>query len=882
MSDFLNSQLDYIYFFYGAAFLLLIPICLFLRGRMNRQMAWTWLGWFGATHGVNEWLDLLALSLGSGPGFDLARLGILAASFVLLAEFGRASLARMGARVPGRWILAIMVGLVGLGGFAGVPGLFAATRYVLGFGGGCWAAGALFLAGKRAPLGSRQLQAAALGMTGYALACGLVPNPAPFFPAAWLNHDSFLVVTSSPIQLWRGMLAVWITMSLCLLALACLDNDQDRQFRSWFRHLLLVTLMGVAILWIGGWSLTHYLGTVADRDLRADYEHNVNVLRQLILEKMKETDHLVKFLTESPEVSPVLTEKTLKPMAKVSSLLDRCSQTLEQSICYVMDTAGLTIASSNRDRPDSFVGNFYDFRPYFQQAVQGSPGRYWALGTTSKEMGYYASSAARDPAGKIIGVAVVKRTIDEIKKIFPGRSLGLIIDPHGIVVMANHPDLVLRSLWTIPWQIQKKLVDSRQFGDGPFTPILDRQPVDGRECLIKSKRLRVLRQPGFWQDWSIVSLEPMTPIIQGRLLGISATVVLNLVLLGFLTIATIMRDSEEGFRQLFENAVDILILHDKGRIAAVNQQACRHLGYTREELLGMSLFDVEVGINKEDLITLWEQGGELTTLAGVYRRRDGSTFPAEIRAGEISYRGQNLRLVAVRDVTERKRAEEALRQSQAGYRHLASQLMTVQEAERQRLARELHDDLTQRLAVLAMETQGLELQMAIIPPAAGAAKLKEIRENLVKLSMDIHAISRQLHPSILDDLGLADAIASECASFRQHYGIMVNYQSTDLPCAVPKEIAINVYRIAQEALRNVSRHARANSVDIALLGREDALHLTIKDNGQGFDTQGKKLAGLGLASMKERASLIGGDFSVQSWPGHGTVIQVTAPLWRTA
>ena len=109
---------------------------------------------------------------------------------------------------------------------------------------------------------------------------------------------------------------------------------------------------------------------------------------------------------------------------------------------------------------------------------------------------------------------------------------------------------------------------------------------------------------------------------------------------------------------------------------------------------------------------------------------------------------------------------------------------------------------------------------------------------------------------------------------------MVNYQSNDIPREVPKEIALNIYRIAQEALRNISRHARATSVDIALLGRDDTLHLTIKDNGQGFDTQGKKMAGLGLASMKERASLIGGDFSLQSWPGNGTVIQVTAPLIR--
>jgi PAS domain S-box-containing protein len=1007
MSDFFKSQLDYILFLYGSAFLLLIPISLFLRGRMAPKMAWGWLGWFGAIHGVHEWLDLLDLSLDLGPEFDIARLGFLAISFVLLAEFGRASLARMGSWVAGRWILAIMVGLSALGGFAGVTGLFATTRYVLGFGGGCWAAGAFYLAGRSVPLGSRQLKAAALGMLGYALATGLVPNPAPFFPAAWLNIDSFLQVTGFPIQLCRGVLAVWIFVSLSFLAQAYLNIKRERQFRSWFRYLLHTTLTGLAILWIGGWFLTQYFGQVAERNMRDDFDHNVKVVRQVIDEKMTETDHLVSFMIESPDIFIFLTSKSLEHMQKVSSLLDRCSQTLEQSVCYLMDFQGLTINSSNRNRPNSFVGKSYAFRPYFQQAMEGSLSRYWALGVTSREMGYYASSPVRDSAGQIIGVTVVKRTIDELKKVLPSHSPGLIIDPNGIVVMANHPGLVLRSLWPLSGQTQKQLADSRQFGDGPFTPILDRRPTDGEEGLFEGKRLLILLQPGFWQGWSIVSLESMAPITQGRLLGIGAAVVLSMLLIVFLTISSIMRESEEGFRQLFDNAVDILVLHDLGRIVAVNQQACTSLGYTREELIGMSLFDIEVGIGIDDLLNLWHRGGVVTTQDGAYRCRDGSTFPVDVRTGEISYRGQILRLAAGRDVTERKRAEEvllesekrfrdvaenaqewvwevdaegkytyaspivekllgykpeeilgqhfydlfipedreklmvltfvafaakqplrefikrnlhkngsivylstsgvpivdktgnlvgyrgadiditerqkteaALRQSQEGYQQLASKLMTVQEAERQRLARELHDDLTQRLAVLAMETGELELQISNIPLSASSGKLTEIREKLVKLSMDVHAISRRLHPSILDDLGLADAIASECASFRRHNGIKVNYRSKDVSPEIPKETAINIYRIAQEALRNISKHARATTVDVILLGGANSIRLTIKDDGQGIDPKGKKLQGLGLVSMRERASFIGANFSILSRPGAGTVIEVDAPLSR--
>ena len=192
MSDVFKGQIDYIFFFYGAAFFLLVPICLFLRQRPHcSPIAWIWLAWFGAIHGLNEWLDLLALSLISSHLFDLVKFGVLIISFVCLTEFGRVSLTTIRGHGPGRWILAAMAGLAALGGLAGLPGLYAATRYVFGFGGGLWAAGALFFAARTLTLGSRQLQTAALGLAGYALAAGLVPNPAPFFPASWLNYDSF-------------------------------------------------------------------------------------------------------------------------------------------------------------------------------------------------------------------------------------------------------------------------------------------------------------------------------------------------------------------------------------------------------------------------------------------------------------------------------------------------------------------------------------------------------------------------------------------------------------------------------------------------------------------------------------------------------------------
>ncbi len=1005
MADFLKSQLDYISFVYGAAFFLLIPLCLFLRQRPNCcRLPWGWLGWFGATHGANEWLDLLALSLDANPLFNLARVCLLIVSFLCLAEFGRASLAALRGHGPGRWVLAVMVGLAALGGLAGLAGLNAAARYGLGLVGGLWAAWALFVAAKTLPLGARQLQAAALGMALYALAAGLVPNPAPFFPASWLNYESFLDFTAVPIQLIRGLLALWVSVSLCLLAQACLEAEKDFRQRAWFRNLMRGVIISLTLLVIGGWFITQYFGDIATREKRDDYEQVVEVLSQTMREKVSELERFVTLISEWPTTLPALVSGTPKAIEQANFGLDFFCQKLQGSICYLMNLHGQTIASSNRHLPDSFVGKSYAFRPYFQQALQGAAGNYFALGVTSKKIGHYASFPLRDQAGKIIGVAVIKRTMDEMETLIHEHSIGLIIDRRGIVVMSNRADMILKSLWPLSEKAKVEVIASRQFGDGPFTPILDQEPVDGGKYLLQGKTMMALRRPAPWEDWSIVVFDSVWPISQARLLGISITLLLNLALIAFFAVIVIMREGEERFRHLFENAADSLILHDRDRVMEVNQQACHSLGYAREELLRMSLSDIEVGHNHDRFIGPGESEGGAFTFSGIYRRKDGSTFPTEVRVGEVTLGGQKLNLAAIRDITERRQAEEALqaerqrlfrlldglqayiylrrpdhslvyvnqyfrerfgdpaslpcftilhnrhkpcegcpsekvfatgtpqewewtsssgrtyriydypfadvdatplvlemgmditqhkqaeeglrtseealRQSQERYRMLAGHLLTAQEAERKRLARELHDDLSQRLAALAMEAETLERQTSLLS-GADHVRLKEMKDKLVELSIDVHAMSRRLHPSILDDLGLADAVASECAMFRKRDGIVVNYRVENISREVPPNIAVCLYRIVQEALRNISRHAGATEVAISLVGENQAIRLSIKDNGKGFDPgQKTSQVGLGLDSMKERAYLIGGDFSAKSQPGQGTVIEVLAPLSR--
>lgn len=225
----------------------------------------------------------------------------------------------------------------------------------------------------------------------------------------------------------------------------------------------------------------------------------------------------------------------------------------------------------------------------------------------------------------------------------------------------------------------------------------------------------------------------------------------------------------------------------------------------------------------------------------------------------------------------RRRSEDALRESWAQYRELARRLISAQEETRRRLARELHDDFSQRLAVIAMHAATIERGRD--DSATITEGLRRIQDESVKLSEDIHDIARQLHPSILDDLGLPDAVASACEKFSQYEEIPVEYTHDNIPPGIPKDVALNTYRIVQEGLANISKHAHASKVRVSLTQRDGALRLVIEDDGAGFDAAtAAKRGGLGLAGMKERIDLIGGTLTVRSAPGEGTTIEAVAPL----
>jgi signal transduction histidine kinase len=235
-------------------------------------------------------------------------------------------------------------------------------------------------------------------------------------------------------------------------------------------------------------------------------------------------------------------------------------------------------------------------------------------------------------------------------------------------------------------------------------------------------------------------------------------------------------------------------------------------------------------------------------------------------------------LAVVEDLSELRSSEAALHEAETARRELARRLTTAQEKERTRIARELHDDIGQSLAILR-----IQMLRAGQPVSGMVGKrhptILELCENLKTLTDKVSHLSRELHSSELEYLGLEIAIQSHCREFAQQYKIAVECSSEGIPKDLNGLLAVSLLRIVQEALHNAGKHSKAKTIQVAVHGSPSELSLLIADDGVGFDPDEAKLAaGLGLISMRERAHLADGDFKITTGPGEGTCISVRVPL----
>ncbi|HEU0253867.1 MAG TPA: sensor histidine kinase, partial [Pyrinomonadaceae bacterium] len=226
------------------------------------------------------------------------------------------------------------------------------------------------------------------------------------------------------------------------------------------------------------------------------------------------------------------------------------------------------------------------------------------------------------------------------------------------------------------------------------------------------------------------------------------------------------------------------------------------------------------------------------------------------------------------DITDRKRAEEALKD-------LGGRLITAQEEERSRIARELHDDLNQRMALLSIELE--QIQQEVGKPAILRRRVHALQMQAQEIAADIHRLSYKLHPSKLDHLGLGAAVTSLCEELSKAGKLNVDLRLKGFPADLPRDLTLSVFRVVQESLRNSVKHSGAQAAQVVLEKSNRAVRLSVSDNGCGFDEKSASLSqGLGFISMRERIRFVGGEMHVYSQPERGTRIEVSVPLPRDA
>jgi PAS domain S-box-containing protein len=242
----------------------------------------------------------------------------------------------------------------------------------------------------------------------------------------------------------------------------------------------------------------------------------------------------------------------------------------------------------------------------------------------------------------------------------------------------------------------------------------------------------------------------------------------------------------------------------------------------------------------------------------------------------MSESGEPLRMIGVNgDVTERKVAEAALA-------NVSRKLIEAHEQERTRIGRDLHDDVVQRLALLSIDLEGVQQD---VPDAASELRTRigALRSETTQITSDVQLLSHELHSSRLEYLGIVGAAKNFCKDFGERQKLEIDFQSHDLPTALPNELSLSLFRVLQEALRNATKHSGVKRFDVRLWGSTGEIHLTVSDLGAGFDTEtALKGTGLGLTSMQERLRLVGGELSINSQPKGGTTIQARVPFDSTS
>lgn len=336
-----------------------------------------------------------------------------------------------------------------------------------------------------------------------------------------------------------------------------------------------------------------------------------------------------------------------------------------------------------------------------------------------------------------------------------------------------------------------------------------------------------------------------------------------------------LKRSENKFSKSFRQsplAVIITRLRDS-YLLDVSESFEQLTGWQREEVIHKMAPEFDLWMNAErraEFVNKVQAQGRVSNLEVLIRRKDGQTRTMLLSAELIEMDGERCALSVVADITERKLVEDALS-------NVGRKLIEAHEEERRWVARELHDDLNQRLALLAVNLDVLNREL---PPSASNAIVHtaEIKHQIRELGMDVQALSHRLHSSKLEYLGLSAAAGAFCREFSDRKQIPVDFRCENIPRSLPEEVSLCLFRVLQEALQNAAKHSGSQKLQVSITLEADHLRLTVSDFGSGFNMEDAlKTPGLGITSMRERLKIVDGELRIDSRSGCGTVVSARVP-----
>jgi diguanylate cyclase (GGDEF)-like protein len=531
----LANQLDFIFFFYGLAFILLGITCWTTARGVGRRGAWGALGGFGLVHGIGEWFDLAALVVGDSAVFAAARTALMTVSFVLLLEFARLEAARLGARVPGRWVhVALLSLVVAMGVLHGTAAANAVARYAIGFVGAAATSLVLARLADTLPDGARNYAiSAAIAFLLYAVSAGLIVPAAPFWPADTLNQAGFAALTGLPAQLVRGLLACWI--SFCVWAVwseQVAAEVSSSRFTSFIHGQFVRTLVVLGGIMVAGWTLTEFLGGIYREDVQEQAAGDLDLIASRLSVERAAVDAMTMALAGSPSVLPVLAGDPEEPATArriLQRAVDLAARAAGARHGAVSDASGVVIASTS---PDASA-RVPEIRAMASAAGGDGDGHGFVFDPAAGRPHYYAVRPVRADDGRTLGSAMLMRPLDGFEADL--RSFDrpyFLADPHGIVVLSNRPAALFRPLWPIEPATWAQL--THRYGRLGARPLLGTQVDEAAWTRVDGSPDYVRREVVDDSGWSLVIFEPSREIFASRFLGIVITLLTALTALIYL------------------------------------------------------------------------------------------------------------------------------------------------------------------------------------------------------------------------------------------------------------------------------------------------------------------------------------------------------------